>query len=148
MVSRRDRIDGCKSGYGGVVTLVREDVFNVVEIFKAENAERVSCTVHTNLGPVLLVNWYRPPDDEAYTSLPAFRDELADLNIHHRKWPNANTAAGRMLQQICENASLCQLVNEERVFTRSSHHGLGYAHARGCVGSNCRPQHGFNGNGH
>ena len=56
LVSRRDRIDGCKSGFGGVVTLVREDVFNVVEIFKAENAERVSCTIHTNLGPVLLVN--------------------------------------------------------------------------------------------
>ena len=126
VVSRRDRIDGYKSGYGGVVTLVREDVFNVVEIFKAENAERVSCTIHTNLGPVL-VNLYRPPDDDAYTSLPTFRNELAalmedhvgtivtgDLNIHHRKWlrfSNANTAAGRMLQQICEHANLCQLVN-------------------------------------
>ena len=58
--------------------------------------------------------------------MPIFRSELAalvenhvgtivmgDLNIQHRKWLrflNANTPGGRALQQICEDASLQQLV--------------------------------------
>ena len=86
----------------------------------------MSCTIHTDLGPLLLVNWYRPPDDDATLSMPVFRKDLTtlvenhvgtivmgDLNIHHRKWlrfSNANTPSGRALQQICDDASLQQLV--------------------------------------
>ena len=111
VVSRLDRSKGHKSWFGGVLILARDDVNSIVEICKSETTKRMSCTIHTDLGPLLLVNWYRPPDDDATLSMPIFRSELVtlvenhvgtivmgDLNIHHRKWlrfSNANTPSGR-----------------------------------------------------
>ena len=63
---------GHKSGIGGGLILARDDVNSIVEICKYETAERMSCTVHTDLGPSI-VNWHRPPDDYV------FRIELVQL---------------------------------------------------------------------
>ena len=46
---------------------------------------------------------------------------MGDLNIHHRKWlrfSNSNSPGGRALQQICEDASLQQMV---RALTRKEY---------------------------
>ena len=63
--------------------MAADDFNSIVEICKSETAKRMSCTIHTDLGPLLLVNWYRPPDDDATLSMPIFRSELATLVENH-----------------------------------------------------------------
>lgn len=61
--SREDRIQGDKRGYGGVAVLARAGAEDMVEpIFVSQHFEREWLTLHSDIGPILLGNWYRPPD--------------------------------------------------------------------------------------
>jgi len=123
---RCDRSEGKKAGWGGIVVYHRDDCDNLVCIHKSETAERGWCTLTTNLGPILVGNWYRPPDGEE-SQITTLADELdrfqedhvgtvlvGDINIHHRKWlvhSNANTNSGQLLQDIATGHNLSQLIS-------------------------------------
>ena len=129
VVSRRDRTQTAKDGYGGVLILAREDIGNnVAELKKSLEDERTWCSVHTNIGPVLVGNWYRSQDDDAALSMPRCRAELTelmddhvgcallgDINVHYRRWlrfSNGNTWQGKMLYDVCTDLGLVQGVRE------------------------------------
>ena len=128
VVSRRDRTGTSKDGYGGILVLAREDFQSVAELRTSEKDERQWCAVHTAMGPILLGNWYRPPDDDAAQSMPRVRAELAemtvefigtilvgDVNIHHRRWlvhSNRNSSEGHLLYDISCDFGLVQGVRE------------------------------------
>ena len=85
------------------------------------------CALLTNLGTILLGNWYRPPDDDG-SSLDGLAAAISrlqgdvigillvgDVNIHHQRWlhhSHSNTAVGERLWNICRDAGLKQLVKE------------------------------------
>ena len=60
-LSRRDRE---VRGGGGVATYARKSLVNVVDLYKSPVAERIYSVYHSNLGDILIVNWYRPPDED------------------------------------------------------------------------------------
>ena len=90
-------------------------------------AERVWMVLHTDIGPILVGNWYRPPD-APISHVDSLRDELArlsdgyigvvlmgDMNIHHRKWlrySNGNTGVGESLWHLCQEYGLLQRVSQ------------------------------------
>lgn len=128
IVSRRDRTETAKDGYGGVLVLARDDVENIAELKKSKEDERTWCTIHTSIGPVLLGNWYREPRDDATSSMPRCRSELqelmedhigtvlvGDINVHYRRWlrySNGNTMQGKLMYDICTDFGLIQGVHE------------------------------------
>ena len=48
---------------------------NVVHIFASSLAERVCCIIHSDIGPFLLCNWYRPPERGEVMSIDTLKDE-------------------------------------------------------------------------
>ena len=93
LVSRRDR---CNREGGGIALFCIPELFDsIVHLENDEDFERSWHTLHTDLGAILLVNWYRPPDNEAdsisslQTNLDRFHDDHVgtiingDLNVHH-----------------------------------------------------------------
>ena len=59
-VSRRDRAD--QSGWGGIALYARHDVhMNVVHMKDSESLELSWYTLHSDVGPLLIGVWYRPP---------------------------------------------------------------------------------------
>ena len=91
------------------------------------SAERMWCNLHTNIGTILIGNWYRPPDDKG-NSLDSLEEELSrlgsdviatillgDMNVHHRRWlrhSRDDSALGSRLHDICCDAGLKQLVKD------------------------------------
>ena len=89
-----------------------------VEVDISNDAERSWMTLHTDTGPILFGNYYRPPDAELQ-SLQTLQAEVekhmcdhigtilvGDFNIHHQSWlqySNRNTSEGRLLKQIASN---------------------------------------------
>ena len=127
LVGRRDRLLGPKRGYGGVAVFASNSMSSIALSHYSESAERMWCTLHTNIGDLLLANWYRPPDDDG-TCIDTFVEEinnmrggvvgvivLGDLNIHHARWlkhSNANTTLGERLWNACLDMGLKQLVKQ------------------------------------
>ena len=97
LVSRLDRARGPKAGYGGVA-LFASDPNLVSHLQDSTSAERSWHTVHTDIGQMLLGNWYRAPDASPEpiaslaTELEGFGDQvvgtiiLGDMNVHHARW--------------------------------------------------------------
>ena len=125
VIGRRDRSES--ENRGGILTLVRLDVKNVVLLFKAENAERAFHLIQRDSGSILLVNWYRPPSSDlsSIDSLPlevqqaaSSSDEIiicGDLNVHQRRWlrfSSGNTSEGERLRHVTEELGLWQLVQQ------------------------------------
>ena len=127
VVLRRDRLEGKKSGYGGIIvyahTKIRDSIVNV---YVSDVAERGWITVLTDLGPILIGNWYRPPDGSPVET-ESLRDELdelqnnyigtaifGDMNVHQGKWLHfsrrARTLEGDRLQEIASEYDLRQMV--------------------------------------
>ena len=88
---------GPKAGYGGVLMLARANVDMIVHTLDSEHAERQWFTLLTGTGPLLLGNWYRPPD-APIEAIRSFHSEMSvlmeshssahlvgDLNVHHKK---------------------------------------------------------------
>ena len=112
-MARLDRQNGQKCG--GVATYARDCIApHVAAMQDSVHAERHWLIMHTNQGPFLLANWYRPPCAGEVESIRSLRGEwealkpmvlgtiiLGDLNIHHRPWlrfSQRDTAEGRELQ--------------------------------------------------
>ena len=123
LLSRLDRSEN--ENRGGVCAFCRDSIKNVVLWKTSPSAERVWHIAHRDTGAVAICNWYRPPGapDETITSLDEELKDIAghvhsvilcvDLNIHHSIWlkySSSNTAAGRYLQEVCQNHGLKQLV--------------------------------------
>ena len=124
-IARFDRQDG-RAG-GGVCVYAKSHVHYLVHVKDSVHAERSWVYLHSDQGIFAIAIFYRPPDanDDAILSL---RHELAehvsqvcgiivlgDFNIHHRRWlrhSNANTPQGEVLQAMCQEYSLQQLVSE------------------------------------
>ena len=93
LVSRRDR--SCQSNRGGIASFSRHDVRNIVSIGDSEVAERSWHLLHTDLGGIAIVNWYRPgaaplshiesfaAEYEQYCHQCTSIIVAGDLNIHH-----------------------------------------------------------------
>ena len=61
LISRRDR--DCHGG--GIALFCLESIFDAITHLKdSEEYERSWHTLHSDLGPLLLCNWYRPPNPE------------------------------------------------------------------------------------
>ena len=90
-------------------------------------AERLWARVETDLGPLLLGLWYRPPnaEDEHFTSLESEIERLSadyvgslligDFNVHQRRWLRyslSNTVLGKRLQSFCSKHGVTQSVKE------------------------------------
>ena len=96
LVSRLDRARGPKASYGGVA-LFASNPNLVSHLQDSTSAERSWHTVHTDIGPILLGNWYRAPDAgpepiaSLATELEGFGDQfvgtiiLGDMNVHHAR---------------------------------------------------------------
>ena len=125
IVGRLDRTSGPKRGFGGVAVYARSSLADIALVEYIEGAERMWCVLHTNVGALLLGNWYRAPDenDSSIASLQSeilrLRGEyigvilLGDLNIHHTRWlqfSNSNTSIGDRLWDVCRDLGLKQLV--------------------------------------
>ena len=125
-MSRLDRARGPKAGYGGVALFASDPNF-VSHLQDSTSAERSWHTVHTDIGPILLGNWYRAPDAgpepiaSLATELEGFGDQfvgtiiLGDMNVHHARWlrhSNGNTALGAQLKQVCDDFGLIQCVGK------------------------------------
>ena len=122
-VGRRDRQTGQKCG--GVATYARSSLARQITLLENSTcAERQWLLVHADQGPILLCNWYRPPDDAA--SIASFEPEcvkhadvalkrvvVGDLNLHHRAWlhySNGDTPLGREFHGVTSRLGLCQIV--------------------------------------
>ena len=130
--ARRDRRGSIKKRGGGVDVYSKNTVRNIGLIEESKVAERTWSTLHTDIGPILIGNWYRPGDEDL--DVEAFQEEaqkhsngmigtiiVGDLNVHHKKWlrySSGNTTEGEQLMQTCADLGLRQIVREP---TRGPH---------------------------
>ena len=130
VVSRRDRPVQhgiSQHNYGGIALYRREFTISVTPLEVTTDAERSWHTVHTEIGPILLGVWYRPPGSSQLLT-ETLADELTslspdhvntvlvgDLNLHHKKWlvhSLCNTTQGQICQDVCKSFNLRQLVRQ------------------------------------
>ncbi len=133
LVSRRDRRD--ESGFGGVLVFALTDFApHIVLLEHGESYEASWHAVHSDIGPVLLCAWYRPPASGEIVSIRAFIADwerlstryigtivLGDLNAHHKRWlkhSSHNSVEGSSLYTFCCDNGFKQLVREP---TREDH---------------------------
>ena len=97
LLSRRDRRDG-RSG-GGIVCFVSVGFTGHIALLEhSVDSERTWHTIHSDIGPVLLGAWYRPPVSGEVSSIKSCDEEwqrlsgnfvatilAGDLNVHHRR---------------------------------------------------------------
>ena len=125
LLSRRDRCDG-RSG-GGICCFVA-DVFaeQVAVSERSASSERVWHTIHSDIGPLLLGVWYRPPEPGEVASIRECEDEwrrlstnavatilAGDVNVHHVRWlrhSSHNSVEGTTLMRFCLDNGLRQWV--------------------------------------
>jgi hypothetical protein len=127
IVGRRDRSDGRKCG--GVAVYVQSRLAECVTLLqKSITHERLWILVHSDLGPLLIACWYRPPDPGEVESIKTLHKEWSelsveamgtiiagDMNVHHTKWLRRsarNSPEGEELQTFCVDEGMQQLVRE------------------------------------
>ena len=115
VVVRRDRGDGRQGG--GVIIFVADSIMHsVTPILVSGSAERVWVLLHSNIGPMLICCWYRPPDRGNISDVVSLRREflqlrnqaistfiVGDMNVHNVKWllfSRENTPEGIALQRF------------------------------------------------
>ena len=96
LVSRKDR-----NRHGGGVAMFALDACasSATEVHRSSTADRCWCTVHCDVGPVLVACWYRPPNAGEVAFIRALEEEFAqladdcvgsivrgDMNVHHTHW--------------------------------------------------------------
>ena len=90
---------------------------SVTLLHKSSIHERVWIIVHSNLGPLLIACWYRPPVQGETESIRTLREEwdelsseavgaiiVGDMNIHHQRWLRRsarNSVEGEELHKFC-----------------------------------------------
>ena len=130
-VGRRDRKSGQKCG--GIATYARSGLATQITLLEdSMSAERQWLLIHADQGPILLCNWYRPPDDA--TSVETLEEEwqrhaevalkriiVGDLNLHQRSWlrhSSGDTPLGKEMHEKVSRMGLSQIVKEP---TRNDH---------------------------
>ncbi len=127
LVGRLDRALGPKKGFGGIAVFARTSLTSVALVEYVDDAERMWCVLHTNIGALMLGNWYRAPDEDG-SSMDKLPEELnrlraeaigtillGDLNLHHQRWlrfSRDNTTLGNRMWHISQDAGLKQPVKE------------------------------------
>ena len=127
LIGRLDRVLGPKRGFGGVAIFARVSLVDIALVECIVAAERMWCVLHTNLGALLIGNWYRAPD-ESGTSIAILKAEIerlrgdfvgillvGDVNVHHKRWlkhSHSNTELGERLWETCRDLGLKQLVSK------------------------------------
>ena len=125
IVDRRDRTDtdinlhlDDLQSFGGILLLVKKEFDGCISmVHKSTTAERMWFIMHTDVGPILLSVWYRPPAQgnissisTLATELNQFRDEVigtaivGDPNVHQQSWlrfSTGNTTEGKALHAFC-----------------------------------------------
>ena len=110
LVSRLDR--PLYNFGGGIATFVRSEMANCATLIEESSAaERSWVILHTDRGPHLIANWYRPPGHETDT-IESLRREaekhmplavgtiiVGDMNVHNQNWLHCSsggaTSAGK-----------------------------------------------------
>ena len=98
LVSRRDRQDG-RQGGGIALFALASVVAEIVHVADSLKHERSFHLVHTDLGALSIVLWYRPPCYKELSSINDLFPEceeygkgsmgtiiVGDLNVHHKPW--------------------------------------------------------------
>ena len=97
-MARRDRRDG--RTHGGVCVYILASLEHIVTpLLISENAERIWLVLHSDLGPLNLCCWYRPPAHGETASIRTLWEEwndvggssvgtiiTGDINVHHIRW--------------------------------------------------------------
>ena len=112
-IARHDRKLGKKTCGGGVDMYCKNNMHRIALLARSENAERTWSILHTDIGPILIGNWYRPGDETIEFS--CLKDELrkyskhmigtiilGGISIHHQKWlrhSSGNTQEGEDLME-------------------------------------------------
>ena len=124
LVSRKDRED--RQG-GGIALFCLPEIFDTITHLEDSKFERSWHTLHSDMGPVLLGIWYRPPDNEI-ESILALQSELdkhrdthiasiiiGDMNVHHVTWlrfSRETQRQGAELFRIATGNGLTQCVKD------------------------------------
>ena len=132
LVARRDRRD--QWGGGVAVFVAAEQFSNVSVVETSDVSERIWIVVHTDRGPYLVCNWYRPPAPGDVSSIASLRVEwekhkkevrgtliIGDANVHSIRWlhfSSGESAEGSALQDVCHQTGMHQVVKEP---TRGEH---------------------------
>jgi hypothetical protein len=125
LISRRDR-----GSFGGGIALfaLRSVAASVTLLEKAVEHERCWHVIHSDIGPILLCVWYRPPSRGEVASIEGFKEEwsrlssaylgtivVGDLNIHHIHWLKHSTGVtveGTAMYRFCCDNGFTQLVRQ------------------------------------
>ena len=86
------------------------------------------CTRHTDIGPIAVGLWYRPPSYAEVDSIESLAKEwkeqesrhigtiiLGDMNVHHQPWlqfSNGSSPEGQALFKFCVERGFIQRVHE------------------------------------
>ena len=52
------------SEYGGIAIFAQTKIADTASVEYITGAERMWCVLHTNIGALLIGNWYKPPDED------------------------------------------------------------------------------------
>ena len=127
LVSRLNRRDG--SGWGGIALFVLAEVAPYITFLEhSAMDERSWHVIHSDVGPVLLGIWYRPPRPGEVQSIERLSAEwsgltinhigsfiIGDMNVHHIRWLRHSTCIsveGTKLFCFCIDCGLRQTVRE------------------------------------
>ena len=125
LVARRDRNDG-RSG-GGILCFAAASLSAQVTLCEhSTEYERSWLTIHSEIGPILLGVWYRPPVRGEVASITACEAEwrrlaidhvatimVGDMNVHHARWLRHSSGVsveGTSLFRFCSANGLKQWV--------------------------------------
>ena len=133
LISRRDRRDN--SGFGGIAVFARVGVASYITFLESSDSdERSWHVIHSDIGPVLLGIWYRPPQNGEIESIRNLENEwkrlqsqyigtiiVGDLNVHHIRWlhfSSHTSVEGSLLWRFCTDHGFRQTVGAP---TRGNH---------------------------
>ena len=124
LVARRDRNDG-RSGGGILCFAVASISAQVILCEHSADYERSWLTIHSEIDPILVGVWYRPPVQGEVGSITACEAEwrrlasdhvadimVGDMNVHHSRWLRHSagiSVEGISLYRFCSANSFKQL---------------------------------------
>ena len=126
LIGRRGRPD--RAG-GGVAVFAHTDFAEAVNVVATSaEAERLWCVVHSDLGPISVGAWYRPPAPGDVDTITSCAREwqsqgcgamgtilVGDCNVHSRRWlkhSNGESCEGTALRTCCQEVGASQLVRD------------------------------------